>query len=114
MSNKPETLKQSVFNLIKECQENLKTGNVDLSQVEGRVRAYCELVSALPAEEGKEHKESLKELMQMISELGKQLAMERDFVLQELGKLERMRKASIAYKTSDGIVAYKNENMDQG
>lgn len=112
-SNTPEALKQSLFELINECRENLKTGTVDLSEVEGRVRAYCDSVSTLPAEESKKHKHDLTEVMQRISELGEALTTERDYVLQELGKLERMRKANVAYKTSDGIVVVKGEDVEQ-
>jgi len=111
-STEPETLKKSVFDLISECRNNLKSGSVDMSQIESRVRAYCESVSALPAEEGKSHKEDLKELMQLISELGEELTVERDTVLRELSKLDRMRKANVAYKTSDGIVVVKNEDSE--
>ncbi len=108
----PEALKESIFDFISECRTMLKNGDVDMSQLESRVRAYCDVISAMPKEEGKRHAEDLKELMQLISEFGEELAIERDNVAQELNKLEINRKANIAYKNSDGRIVVKNETME--
>ena len=103
----PEILKKTVFDLVNECREKLKNGMVDMSKVEESVRAYCEAISVLPLEEGMLHKESLNELMQLVTKLGEELSTERDVVINEIGKLEKLRKANVAYQTSDGMAVVK-------
>jgi len=97
----PEVLKKSVFDLVEECRENLKNGRLDVSQVEHSVRAYCEAIAALPPEEGAKHRQSLEDLMTVVSKLGEELIAARDSVKHELNSLERLRKATVAYSNSD-------------
>lgn len=99
----PETLKKATFDLLNECRENLRHGNVDVSGVESSVRAYCASVAALPMEEGMQHKEDLNALMDLVTLLGEELVAARDSVQGELGRLEQVRKANVAYQISDGI-----------
>jgi hypothetical protein len=103
----PEVLRKSVLDLIAECRKNLKNGNVDISQVESSVRAYCESITALPVEEGIIHREGLHEIMQLVTELGEDLVQARDSVKDQLGKLEKARKAHTAYKKTEGIGSKK-------
>ncbi|HEU5046574.1 MAG TPA: hypothetical protein VFT64_01890 [Rickettsiales bacterium] len=103
----PETLKKATFDLVAECRENLRKGNVDLSGVENSVRAYCQSIAALPMEEGLQHREDLNALMEQVTLLGEELVAARDSVQTELGRMERIRKANVAYQTSDGITPKK-------
>lgn len=99
----PDTLRKSAFDLIQECRDKLEAGTIDMSGVESSVRNYCESIAQLPLEEGMLHKDDLTLLMAEITKLGEELIVARDTVQTELGKLERMRKASVAYQHSDGI-----------
>lgn len=109
----PEVLKKSVVDLIHECRKNLKAGKTaDVSQVENGVRAFCASVAALPADEGKKHKSDLRELMKLVTELGDDLVAARDAVKEELAKLDHVRKAHKAYKSSSNMDVKKGSTDD--
>ncbi len=97
----PEILKKSIFDLVSECREKMQKGIVDIAAVEGGVRAYCEAIASLPKEQGKLHKDDLNELMSVITKLGEELVVAREATKQELASLERLRKANVAYNSSD-------------
>lgn len=109
----PDILRKSVFDLINECRGKLREGVVDISQVEDSVRAYCESIAKLPQEDGMKHKESLHELMELITKLGEELTEMRDKVKTQLSSLEGVRKAHIAYKNFDHV-GLKKESSDDG
>jgi hypothetical protein len=109
----PDVLKKTVIELIQECRKTLKAGGAPkVSQVESSVRAYCESIAALPPEEAKTHKSGLKELMQLVSELGDELKVARDTVKEELKRLDNMRKAHAAYKNIENTGPKKKGTPD--
>jgi len=99
----PEALKETVIELIAECRRRLTSGWADVTEVERGVRAYCEVLTALPAEEGRHHIKDLEAMMQAVTLLGDELVAARDTVRHELGALGRVRQANVAYQKSDAI-----------
>jgi hypothetical protein len=98
-----EILKIEVFTLVANCRERLKSGMVDVSEIEGAVRGFCESVVALPSDQAGQYKQDLNDLMVEITKLGEELTIARDVVRKELGSLEKLRKANVAYQNSDGV-----------
>jgi len=99
----PEILKQAVFELVAECRQRLLAGEVNVSEVERGVRAYCEAVAHLPAEEGRLHAKDLESLMREVTALGDSLVAAHDVVRKELEALARLKQANVAYQKSDAI-----------
>lgn len=98
-----DILKKAAFDLVNKCLDDVKNGVVDVSEVESSVRNYCESIAELPLEEGMGHSDDLNELMSLVTKLGEELAEAKNSVHSELGRLERMRKANVAYQSPDGI-----------
>jgi len=106
----PPLLKQAVFELITECRQRLTQGQVDVSEVERSVRAYCEAVAALPVDQGRAHTQDLTDLMTMVTTLSDELVLARNAVNAELRALDNLKKANVAYQKSDSIGEKKYTN----
>jgi|GEM_PF-974733 len=109
----PESLKKSVFQLVNDCREKLSQGEISIPEMEQAVQAYCESINLLPLEEGRLHKESLHELMELIKKLESELCEERDRVNREVQGLEQMRKANIAYYTTERSIPFTKKDDNE-
>lgn len=104
----------AAFAHVVECRRSLKEGNTNLSDLEHKVRAYCDAVAALPKAEMKEHARHLEALVQEISKLGEELTAARETVKRELEGLGSLRRANIAYQKTDAIgPVYRMKEEDE-
>jgi hypothetical protein len=98
-----DILGEAIFDRVAECRKQLHEGKADLAGVEDGVRAYCEAVAALPADESRKHAEKLSRLTEAMEALGGELTKARDLAQDELQAFDRLRKASNAYLKSDAM-----------
>lgn len=97
------TVRETIFERIRECRQDIIQGKVDLSGIEQGVRAYCEAVASLPLDIAREHQPHLEALAGEVEALNMDLTVARDAVCGELDALDRLRQASAAYQRSDAM-----------
>lgn len=106
-------IRDDVFTVVELCRKQLAHGMVDLSLVEQVVKEYCQAISTLPTEKGREHIADLQALSQQMNVLETSLKEARNEVSLKLKELNAIKKADVAYKKTDGI-GIKHFMTDEG
>jgi hypothetical protein len=98
-----DSLRKTVYEQLERCRATLKAGAVNMQPVQESVRVYCEALAELPRSVLTAHKADLEEMTLQLNALSETLVAEREGIRAQLDGLGKLRKANIAYQTSDSI-----------
>lgn len=106
--NEPEVLAKQIWKDIDSKDSEIKNGEIiDLSGIESQVKAFCELLGALPREDALKFEEDLKRIMDKLIDWSTLLEERKRQVFQGIRNLNTQTKAQTAYMTTS---SYKPDN----
>jgi hypothetical protein len=113
MTEKAETLFKEIAQFVADSRHLLGEGaTIELAGLDVRVRDLCEKVLTLSEEDRARYTHLLDGLLAELKQLGDDLKLQQEAVVNEIRYLSSHKKANIAYKTADATDGFK-KNEDE-
>lgn len=110
VTNEPEVLSRQIWQEIEKRDADIQNGEViDLSGIESQVKAFCELLGALPSQDALKFEEDLKSIMDRLITWSALLEERKRQVLQGVRNLNAQTKAQSAYITTSSFKPSNDE-----
>lgn len=112
MAQEPQAriLLNDLNQFLDEAETHLaKGGDIDLTGVEGQVKALCEAAQSLPVAEGAAFAGDLEALFARFTRLQEELQLQFASVKEALGSLSLRSKAARAYAVNDALTHPRKE-----
>ncbi len=104
MSENVEKLLENVWKTLKEYSEAIANGgDVDMSELDKRVREFCGEVSSLPGEKAKEYDKKMQEIVVHMTKIMKDLQKMKEGVSQKIGAADSRQTAFSAYGSASTL-----------
>ena len=98
MLNIPDETLQIAWDCLNSSIETLKNGgDVDLSEFDGKARAFCATLSELPPSESKQYGKSIEELIWQLNNLTQNIEVQMGELEHKINSLNRQNTANNAY-----------------